>query len=219
MKIENVIFDLDGVIRGIKNTPINDILATDLKQKNSKNYEGIGLCDFVAKYLPLQIFKEWDKGFVTKDEVLQEVLKVADEPDEIVEVLFNSALKEQHNFLYQETIEFVDKLIKEGFNVYILSNMCKEVVEALSLILNFEKFNDCVFSCNAGLRKPDINFYKYALNKWGIKAEDSIFIDDNLKNLQPFESLNGKTYCFDTKNINKSINEVRDLIHDEVEKK
>jgi len=212
MEIKNVIFDLDGVIRGIKNTPLNDILPSDLKQQYSEQYEGLGLCDFVAKYLPLQCFKEWDKGLITKDEVLREVLKVADESTEIVKIFFNSALELRHNFLYQETLELINELKENGANIYILSNMCKEVVEVLSSILNFKLFNDCVFSCDVGLRKPDLDFYKFALKKWGIRAEDSIFIDDSIKNLQPFENLGGQIYHFDTLKIKSSVKDVYNKI-------
>ncbi len=208
MKIKNVIFDLDGVLRGISNPPLSELLPSDLKKKYSKKYEGLGLCDFVAKYLPMPCFKEWDKGFVTKDEVLQEVLKVADEPKKLAEIFFNSALELKYNFLYSETLELIDKLKQKGYKVYLLSNMCKEVVEVLSSIINYNKFDDCVFSCDVGLRKPELAFYEFALKKWGIRPQKSLFIDDSMKNLLPFEKLGGAIYQFDASKINLCVQEV-----------
>ena len=98
--IKNVIFDLDGVIRGIKNTPILEILPDKLRQKYQLQYQNEGLCDFVARYLPLPIFKDWDKGFVSANDVLNEILKQTKEPKDAVTEVFYAALKPEHNFVY-----------------------------------------------------------------------------------------------------------------------
>lgn len=211
--IKHVIFDLDGVIRGIKNTPICEILPTDLRAKYSEQFQGVGILNFVTKYLPMNIFKKWDKGFVETEEVIAEVKKVADEPEEVVELALKAALTKEHNFIYEKTIDLIKNLKQNGFNVYILSNMCKEVVELMSSMFDFNLFEGMVFSGDVGMRKPDIEIYQYALNKWKLNPKESIFVDDSAKNLEPFKMLGGHTFHFDNKNIEQSLATLSEIVN------
>ena len=83
--------------------------------------------------------------------------------------------------------------------------MCKEIVDVLPKFLDLTLFDSVMFSCDIGLRKPETEFYIKALKKFNINAENSIFIDDNIKNLYPFEELGGKTFLFDNSNISKTL--------------
>ena len=42
----------------------------------------------------------------------------------------------------------------------------------------------CTFSCYVGVFKPDRRIYLDALEKSGVPAEKTVFIDDNVRNLQ-----------------------------------
>lgn len=212
--IKNVIFDLDGVIRGIKNTPILEILPEDLKEKYHKQYQNDGLCDFVGRYLPLPIFQEWDKGIVLAEDVLQEILNQSNEPDEVIKEVFYSVLNPEHNFVYFQTVEFIKYLKSKGCKIFLLSNMCKEVVDILPKFLDLTLFDSAMFSCDIGLRKPDKQFYIAALKKFNIDALSSIFIDDSIKNLYPFEELGGKTFLFDNANIGNTLEKLDKLIQE-----
>lgn len=208
--MKNIIFDLDGVIRYIKNPKIRDVLSSDIVYKTDET-----LTDFVLKYLPMECFKMWDKGVVDVEYVVNEVSKVAEEPKKVVKALLNAPLKVEYNGVYNETVDLINKLFSRGYNLYILSNMCKEIVDILPLILDMNKFKDSLFSCNVGVRKPDEEIYKLALKQFKIKAEDSIFIDDNIKNLKPFEDLGGKIFLFDNKNVADSVKELYQTIKNE----
>lgn len=207
--IRNIIFDLDGVIRGIKNTSLNEIIP----KKYHKEYEGVGLCDFVAKYLSMSIFQEWDKGNVSVTQVKDEILRVSDDyPEEVVKLALNAPLQPEHNFVYAPTIQLIKDLRKDGYRLFILSNMPLEVVNILPALIDLSLFEKTYFSCNAGLRKPDKRFYEKAMDYFKINIRDSIFIDDNLKNLEPFRYLGGYTFLFDNKNIADSIKELKNLL-------
>ncbi len=211
--IKNIIFDLDGVIRGIKNTPILEILPEELTEKYRKDYQNDGLCDFVNRYLSMPIFKDWDKGSVSATEVLNEILKQSKEPTDVVKIVFYEALNPEHNFVYLQTLEFIKNLKSKGYKIFILSNMCKEIVDILHNFLDLKLFDNVIFSCEIGLRKPDIQFYKMALKKFNVAAKDCIFIDDNIKNLTPFEELGGKTFLFDNKKINDTIKKLNNALN------
>ena len=90
--------------------------------------------------------------------------------------------------------------------------MCEEVVAILPQFLDLEMFDDVAFSCEFGLRKPDKAFYAKALEKFGTSASTCIFIDDNLKNLQPFEELGGKTFLFDNSKLSDTISRLEQTI-------
>lgn len=209
MMIKNIIFDLDGVVRGIKNTPLNEIIP---KQYHTE-YKGVGLCDFLAKYLPMNIFKEWDKGKVSALEVLNEILKVSDEPEDVVKLAFNALLLPEHNFVYNPTIRLIKALKKEKYKLFILSNMCIEVVNILPKLFDLSLFDKTCFSCNVGLRKPDKQFYEKALQQFDIDPCESLFIDDNYNNLVPFQNFGGHTFLFDYKNIDESIKNLENTLN------
>jgi glucose-1-phosphatase len=45
-------------------------------------------------------------------------------------------------------------------------------------IKQFERFHDCVISCDLLLAKPDPEIFKYALSRAGVPAENAAFFDD-----------------------------------------
>lgn len=212
--IKNVIFDMDGVIRGLKNSLVSDILPENLKEKYAAKYEGIEFKNYVQKWHEIKnIFNLWDKGKLTGEEVLQEIINFSNEPDEVVRSLFELHLSKEHRIVFPQTIELIKKLKTEGYNVYVLSNMGKENVELITTkLIDTSLFDSLLFSCEAGYAKPEADFYNFAIDKWSIKPEESIFIDDMLANLVPFENLGGFTFLFDSKNINQSVDSLYNLI-------
>ena len=90
--------------------------------------------------------------------------------------------------------------------------MCKEIVNILPCFLDMKLFDNIMFSCEIGLRKPNIEFYKMALKKFKIAARECIFIDDNIKNLTPFEELGGKVFLFNNKKINDNFIKLNEVI-------
>jgi len=165
----------------------------------------------------MQIFKEWDKGLVNANQVLNSIIPVADEPKQIVEILFNAALDKKYNLIDNNVIKFAKEIKKQGHNIYILSNMCAEIVDVLNKLIDFSIFDGVVFSCDVAMRKPELDFYNKALQIWSVSAKECLFIDDNQKNLTPFEQLGGKTYLFNKNN--NYYEEIQSLIYNMTTKK
>ncbi|MCH5690368.1 HAD-IA family hydrolase [Niabella sp. W65] len=55
-------------------------------------------------------------------------------------------------------------------------------------------FTKAYYSQNIGLRKPDIEVFEYILKDAGIKAEETLFIDDSYTNFPNAEKLGMKIY-------------------------
>ena len=53
-----------------------------------------------------------------------------------------------------------------------------------------------VFSCDIHIIKPDEGIFKYILNKYNLKAEECLFIDDIESNIKGAEKVNMKGEVF-----------------------
>ncbi len=83
--------------------------------------------------------------------------------------------------------EVWDKLAllkKKGYGIYILSNYSKELFEKHTKDADFLKIIDGgIISYQIHLLKPDVRIYKALLEKYRLKAEESMFFDDKEQNV------------------------------------
>jgi epoxide hydrolase-like predicted phosphatase len=87
--------------------------------------------------------------------------------------------------------------IRKNYSVYLISNNVIERVEFLEKKFNFKKdFDDCIFSCDVKLIKPDKKIYELAIKNFKINPQETIFIDDKQKNLTVPSELGMKTIHF-----------------------
>lgn len=205
--IKNVIFDVDGVIRGYKNVKIKKLLSKE-NLKKYPQYFDLTIKEVLKKYKKLKVFEDYDLNKVTKAQLLEIVCKNASDPKEIIETAYNYPFTAKNNFVYKKVIKLITRLKKEGYKLYILSNMNKDIVSIIPEFLDTSLFDDIIFSCNVGLAKPYDDIYNFAVKKWGISPEESIFIDDKAVNLEGFSKLGGNVYCFDYKNERKSVKDL-----------
>ena len=85
--------------------------------------------------------------------------------------------------------------LKEKYNVYLLSNTNKTHVDWVDgylktvygfSIQDFDErfFHKSYYSHLIHLRKPNDNIYEFVLQNAGIRAEYTLFIDDNAHNIE-----------------------------------
>src|SRR5690554_860718 len=89
------------------------------------------------------------------------------------------------------------KPLKEKYRVYGLTNWS---AETLPIAMNkYDFFNDLdgiVVSGTEKLIKPDPKFYSVLLDRYNIKSEESLFIDDNYDNIEAAKKMGFKTIHF-----------------------
>lgn len=89
------------------------------------------------------------------------------------------------------------KPLKEKYRVYGLTNWS---AETLPIAMNkYDFFNDLdgiVVSGTEKLIKPDPKFYNVLLDRYNIKSEESLFIDDNYDNIEAAKKMGFKTIHF-----------------------
>ena len=97
--------------------------------------------------------------------------------------------------------EIVTELKAKGYKLFLLSNISKQFVENYakveSIVSLFELFDGLVFSGPIEMVKPNKDIFEYLLNKFSINAEESVFIDDNISNINGAKKVGINTYLFD----------------------
>ena len=78
----------------------------------------------------------------------------------------------------------LEKARAAGYCVYYLSNIPQDVLDLLRDRGVLDGFDGGVASCEVHVNKPDPKIYKALLDKYSLKAEECVFIDDRLENVQ-----------------------------------
>ncbi|MEI7682759.1 MAG: HAD family phosphatase [Candidatus Saccharibacteria bacterium] len=89
----------------------------------------------------------------------------------------------------QKVYILADSLRLHGIKTGILSNVYQLSADILSKDGYYTNFDPILLSSETGLAKPDPEFYKLAIKRLGVKAEEILFIDDQEKCLPPARSL------------------------------
>ena len=101
--------------------------------------------------------------------------------------------------------------LKNQFKLGLLSNAMDSTRQWLTEkyeILNL--FDNCVFSAEVKLAKPDTQIYHLILERLNISAQEAIFIDDFKENIQAANQLGISTVHYHS--TQQAINEINNLI-------
>ena len=84
------------------------------------------------------------------------------------------------------TVEIFRKLKQsEKYKIYALTNWSAETFPvALERYEFLQWFDGIVVSGTEMMRKPNPDFYQILLDRYNVKAEEALFIDDNLRNVK-----------------------------------
>jgi putative hydrolase of the HAD superfamily len=76
------------------------------------------------------------------------------------------------------------QLRETGFRIALLSNMPFTVRDAVLACQWLPEFDQRTFSCELRISKPSPEIYEHCLRGMGVAAEDALFLDDRLDNVQ-----------------------------------
>lgn len=79
--------------------------------------------------------------------------------------------------------EFCDLAKEKGYQLYVLSNASERFYDYFPRFVSLDYFAGSVVSCDVHMVKPDPGIYAYLLKKYGLEAEESLFIDDRQENI------------------------------------
>ena len=142
----------------------------------------------------------WDKldeGTITDEEVMEGSFS------RLPERLHDAAKKIYYNWIYNiPEIDGMRELVKDikskfGARVFLLSNICTYFADHKNEIPVLEEFEKCIFSAVCGHVKPNADIFEYLCEECGIEPSETVFVDDNRKNIAGCEAFGIKGYLFD----------------------
>jgi putative hydrolase of the HAD superfamily len=183
-KITTIIFDYGGVL---VNDRSNDTSMKELIAKlppESQNKLKQTLLQSELGQIPYEELLKTDKEILFPDKTMEEI---------------------KNFFLNTEVYEpfrIAEKLFSR-YQVIIFSNNHIGAPEQMAKNLNIDisKF-PFINSALVGMRKPDLNFYRYLIEKFKISPYESIFIDNMAHNLIPAEQLGFQTFYYRNNDLN-----------------
>ncbi len=111
-----------------------------------------------------------------------------------------------------ETVNLLRKLKNEGYGIYGLTNWSAETIQIVYRRYDFFKlFDGIVVSGEEKLIKPDKQIYNILLERYHLKAKESVFIDDNPANIESAWELGFNVILFN--NITHVEEELSEIIN------
>lgn len=158
----------------------------------------------VAEFLEKNVFEtdDWklmDKGELTEEDLWEDKLKKFPEYKEYILHMKEKVLELLSPI--KENVSLIPLLKERGYKLYILSNFSKETFEKVQKKYEFFKFFDgMVISSHVKEIKPNEKIYQILIEKYNIKPEESLYIDDKIENIETGKKLGFKTIHLDDPN-------------------
>jgi FMN phosphatase YigB (HAD superfamily) len=187
---KNIIFDLGGVFLNID------------YHKTSKAFENFGINNFdelFSQFKANELFERLETGNISEKDFYISIQQHADLPLTIndIKAAWNAMLLD----FRIDSIKFL-RTISGKYNLYLLSNtnsihhrafieIYKKEVGEPSIDSYFKK---SYYSNLIGKRKPHLETYRFVLNDSNLKAEETLFIDDSINNIEAAKTLGIQTH-------------------------
>jgi epoxide hydrolase-like predicted phosphatase len=184
--IKAIIFDFGGPIVEWA----SGMFEVYKKYEESHKLEDGALHDILQKYVHEAMTGKYSSLTHFLEEVrppialsVNELNKIFDESNEAI-------------YIRPEMVEYIVEL-KKTYKIALLSNFTVGLQSFLQDVFRiYHLFDVIVSSYDVKMRKPDPEIYKYTLDQLGVKAEEAVFIDDLIENVEAAEKLGIKSIIF-----------------------
>lgn len=184
--IKNVVLDMGNVLLDFRPEFVMDQFCSSEEEK-----------DVIRR----ELFEgpEWplgDRGDI-KDKDRFDLVKVR-VPEKYHEALKNCAL---HWDICMDPLEgakeFCEKVKEKGYKIFVLSNASDLFYVYFPKFLPLDFFDGVFVSSDYLMLKPDVEIYKTFLDKYGLKGEECLFIDDRQDNIEGAGKAGLNTFRFE----------------------
>lgn len=153
---------------------------------------------------------EFDRGILSDEEVLQLFIKKSPQYENAIRTVFSRLGEIPHK--KEGAIPIIETLKADGYKVYYLSNYFEYLMHVAPQALDFIPHTDGgVFSCYEHVVKPNHEIFAVLCERYGLKAEECIFTDDSLKNIESAEKFGMKTILYENQDLEKLLEEIKAL--------
>ena len=201
MSIKAVFFDLGGVI-----------LRTEYQAPRQHLAESFGMdYDEIDKVVfgggPNGSSDRAVVGEITEEEHWLNVMKLLKQPageyERIREEFFGG------DVIDHEILDFLRSL-KPNYKVGLISNAWSGLRDYIVREKFDDAFHHMVISAEVGVAKPDAKIYHIALEQLQVQADETVFVDDFIENIEACEKLGMKGIHF--KSREQAIGKIKELL-------
>ena len=174
-----VVFDLGGVL-----------LEWDPRHLYRKLFPGdeAAMEAFLGEVCTVEWNERQDAGR-TFAEAVAELMPKHEDKRHLIEA-FGRRFDEMIPGALDGTVEIARELKGRGVPLYALTNWSSETFPSQRVRFPFlDWFDGIVVSGDEGVIKPDLRIFRILLDRYGVAADESVFIDDNPKNAQAASAL------------------------------
>jgi len=182
--IKALIWDMEGVLML---TDENDISLTVAKALNAP-YEKVREIYFSDTN------DKVDLGEITMDqfnEYVLDTLQISRDKKRLLEDVFN-----EKAYIDEDLLKQIVQMSKE-YKIGLLSNYSNDLRPRIENEWAIgSAFDEIIISCEVGVVKPDPAIFNLMLDRLSVKADESVFIDDRIKNIDGAKKMGFHTIFF-----------------------
>lgn len=183
--VRNVIFDLGGVVLDWNPDHIVSRLESAAELRAALKDALFGHADW----------RLFDRGALSEPELIERLQSRIGATRQDVEAILDAvrdSLVEK-----PETVKLIRALKAQGTPLYCLSNMPTSVYAHLRKRHSFwDAFSGIVISGEVQMMKPDPEVFVHLLEKFNLRAEESVFVDDLFANIESARRVGLQTVWF-----------------------
>ena len=178
-KFKNIIFDFGGVLIDIDYS------------RCVKSFIRLGFYDFdkwYSQHVQNHLFDSIETGQISPEQFYDRIRKSSNLhlTDKVINEAWNSILIG----MPPENVNLLKKL-KQHYRLFLLSNtnaihekaFTRLIVADYGKYILPELFERIYFSHHIGMRKPNVEIFKYLLNENNLNPEETLFIDDSFQHI------------------------------------
>ena len=176
--IRNIVFDIGNVL-------VNFDPKSFLKRKGFDEAMADRIIEASVK---TPVWNELDRGAWTEEELIEGFVR----NDPKIEEQIRRAFSDYEDIVLPTTyaIPWIKELKSKGYRVYYLSNCSRMVEVQCKEAMAFLPYTDGgILSYTDKLIKPDPAIYLLFLERFGLHADETVFLDDTLVNIEAAEKL------------------------------
>ncbi len=142
------------------------------------------------------LWREVDRGVMSLDEIITAMIATDPEIEDMIRLFFADRRRLVMEYDYSKS--WLEELKSRGYKIYLLSNYSGDHFKYISTHFNFFGLEDGrVISFEEKVLKPDARIYNILLERYGLKADECVFLDDTAENIDGARNVGMKGIVFE----------------------